>query len=65
MLPQSELKKVLKEALTETLIEQRDLLHELLAEVLEDIAMADAITEGRKTGYTSREEIFKLLNRDQ
>lgn len=43
------LKKLLKEALVETLQEQRELLHDVFAEVLEDIALAEAIREGRQT----------------
>lgn len=35
-------------------------LQELL-EVIEDIAMVNAIEEGAKTGYASREEVFKIL----
>ncbi len=55
------LKKLFKEALVETLQEQRELLHEVFAEVLEDIALAEAIREGRQTEAVSREEIFRIL----
>jgi hypothetical protein len=55
------LKKVLKEALAETLQEQRELLHEVFAEVLEDVALAEAIREGRQTEKVDRDAIFKLF----
>ena len=55
--------QVLKEALAETLHEQRDLLHEIFAEVLEDMALAEAIREGRQTERIERDEVFKVLER--
>lgn len=56
-----QLKQVLKEALTETLREQRGLLHEVFAEVLEDFAFAQAVREGRRTGWVERDEVFDIL----
>ena len=57
-------KQVLKEALAETLHEQRDLLHEIFAEVLEDMALGEAIREGRQTERIGRDEVFKVLEND-
>ena len=60
--PDSEaMKRVLKEALAETLHEQRELLHEIFAEVLEDLALAEAIREGRQTELAERDEVFEVL----
>jgi hypothetical protein len=58
---QRALKQALKEALTETLLEQRGLLREVFAEVLEDIGLAKAIQQGRKTGTVSRDAVFRTL----
>lgn len=55
------LKEALKEALVETLHEQRGLLHEVFTEVLEDIALAEAIREGKQTDRAEREEVFGFL----
>ena len=57
------LKQALKEALAETLHEQRDFLHDIFAEVLEDLALAEAIREGRQTEEVSRDEVFSVLKR--
>lgn len=55
------LKETLKEALVETLQEQRGLLREVFAEVLEDLALAEAIREGRQTDRVGRDEVFGVL----
>lgn len=55
------LKRALKEALAETLHEQRELLHEVLVEALEDLALAEAIREGRQTQRVERGEVFDIL----
>ncbi len=54
-------KQLLKEVLAETLREQRDLLHEVFAEVIEDMALAEAIRQGRETEPVSRDAIFQVL----
>lgn len=58
------LRLLLKEAVGEALEERRDLLHEIVAEVLEDLALADAIREGRETEEVGREEVFARLRGD-
>ena len=57
-----ELKQMFTEALTETLHEQRELLHEIFAEALEDLALAEAIREGRQTERVERDEVFDILD---
>ena len=54
------IKQVFKEDLTETFQEQRDFLREIITEAIEDIALAEAIREGRKTRRLTRDEIFSL-----
>ena len=60
-LNESTLKKLFKEALTETFQEQRELLHQLFAEAMEDMALEEAIREGRQTETVPRETIFRSL----
>ena len=55
------MKQLFKEALSEMLEERRDLLQELVAEVLEDLALAEAIREGRGSELTTRDEVFSIL----
>jgi hypothetical protein len=55
------LKQALKEAFTETLHEQRELLQEVLAEVVEDVGLAEAIREGRRSDLAERSEVFDVL----
>lgn len=50
-------RQLLKEALSEALREQRDLLHEVFAEVIEDLALAEAIRQGRETEPVSRDAV--------
>ena len=55
------LKQLLKEALAETLDEKRELLREVVAEALEDIALTEAIREGKQSERIARKEVFDLL----
>ncbi len=59
------IKKIFKESLAETLHENRQLFEEIIADVLEDLAMAEAIREGRQTRKINRDEIFKTLEQNQ
>jgi len=58
-----ELKQMLKEAVMEALHDQRALLHEVVTEALLDIGLGEAMKEGLTSDYTSREEVFSLLNK--
>jgi hypothetical protein len=55
------MKEALKEALAETLQEHRELLHDVFVDALEDVALAEAIREGRQTKPASRREVFRIL----
>ena len=59
--PKKALKVAVKEAFAEALLEQRDLLRELMAEALEDIVLAEAIREGRRSKPAAREDVFRIL----
>ncbi len=51
----------LKAAIAETIRENPELMREVIAEALEDIALAEAIREGRKTKMTTWTEVRKVL----
>lgn len=55
------LKQAMKEAFIEALSEQRDLVREVIAEALENVALVEAIEEGRRSEMTSREPVFDVL----
>jgi hypothetical protein len=59
--PEDTLRTLLKEAVIEAIEERRDLLREVVAEALEDLALAEAIREGRRTGPATRDEVFAAL----
>ena len=56
-----------KELLTEVMIDllksKRDLMHDILLEALEEVGLANAIAEGRKSKFVPEEEIFSILDR--
>ena len=56
-----------KELLTEVMIDllksKRDLMYDSLLEALEEVGLANAIAEGRKSDFVSEEEIFSILDR--
>lgn len=58
------IKRIFKESLTETLNENRELLEEIISDVFEDLALSEAIKEGRETKEVSRKEIFRTLEQD-
>ncbi|NJL56761.1 hypothetical protein HC928_17625 [bacterium] len=60
-LNETQLKDLMKTAILEIFQERRDLLQELIAEALEDIAMIEAIDEGKDSEPVSREAIFAIL----
>lgn len=53
----------MKRALAQGLRDNRDAVRDLLAEVLEDVAMAHAIEQGRKTRPVQRAAVMKALAR--
>ncbi len=60
---QASLTLSIRQALTESLRENRDVVRDLLAEVLEDVALAHAIEQGRKTKPVKRATVMKALAR--
>jgi hypothetical protein len=55
-----------KELLTEIMVDliknKREVLHEIMLDALEEVALANAITEGRNDDFVSENEIFSILN---
>ena len=60
-LDDAKLKALFKTALMEVLEERKDLLRDAIEESLEDIALARAIQEGRRSEDVSRDEVLSLL----
>ena len=57
------LKGLLKSALTEVLEERGDLLRDAVRESFEDVALIRAIPAGEKSPLTSRQKVFRRLER--
>ncbi|RME76086.1 MAG: hypothetical protein D6784_06615 [Chloroflexi bacterium] len=55
-------KELLKQAIVELLQEQRDLFYEVLLEAIEEVGLANAIREGKETGFVDEKEILALLD---
>ena len=54
-------KELLKQALLELLQERKEIVYELLAEVIEDVALVNAIEEGKSTQTVRRSEVMEIL----
>lgn len=57
------LRKALKEVLVETLHEQPEFLREVFLEAVEDLALVEAIRQGRETELVEREAISEAIRR--
>ncbi|WP_199248414.1 hypothetical protein [[Phormidium] sp. ETS-05] len=64
ILNETQIKELLKTAILELMQEQKEVFSEILVEALEDIGMENAIKEGENTEIVSREQIFKILNKN-
>ena len=60
-LDEKQFKILLKQTLIELFDERRDIFSAIVAEALEDIGLANAIREGRKNDFMSKEEIQSIL----
>ena len=56
------LRQMLRQAVAEALDDRRDLLHDVVAEVIEDVALTEAVRQGRETERASRAEVFAALD---
>ncbi len=57
-------KALLTEIMVDLIKNKREVLHEIMLEALEEVALANAITEGRNDDFVSEDEIFSILNGD-
>ena len=56
------LRQMLRQAVADALEDRRDLLHDVVAEVIEDVALTEAVRQGRKTEQVSRADVFAALD---
>ena len=55
------LKPLLEEVLVKMIREKREVFYEIFMEVLEDIALGNAIQEGRQDDFVSEDRIVAIL----
>ncbi len=55
------LKPLLEEVFIKMIREKRDVFYEIIIEALEDVALGNAIQEGRLDQFVSEERIFAVL----
>jgi len=60
-LDEKQFKILLKEAMLELFEERREVFAAMIAEAIEEIGLANAIREGRKNDFVSKEEIEAIL----
>jgi hypothetical protein len=60
-LDENQFKVLLKEALAELFEERQEIFSAIVVEAIEDIGLANAIREGRKNDFMSKEEIDAIL----
>ena len=56
------IKALLKQAMLELIQEQRELFTDLFAEVIEDLALANAIQEGKVSETVDQEDVYQTLD---
>ncbi len=54
-------KELLKEVIIDLIKEKRDLFYEIILEALEEVALANAIKEGRQNKFVNEDRIFAIL----
>jgi hypothetical protein len=60
-LDEKQFKVLLKEAMLELFEERQEVFAAMIAEAIEEIGLANAIREGRKNDFVSKEEIEAIL----
>ncbi len=55
-------KELLKEIVVELMYSEREIFYEIVLEALEEVGLANAISEGRKSDFVSEEVIFSILD---
>ena len=54
---------MIKDALNEMLRDNKEEFKEIISEAIEEIALANAVKEGRKNEYVSENRILKILDK--
>lgn len=60
---QNDLKPLIKEIINEMIRDNKEEIKKLISEAIEDIALAKAVKEGRKSEYVSEKKILKILDK--
>lgn len=60
---QNDLKPLIKEIINEMIRDNKEEIKKLISEAIEDIALANAVKEGRKSEYVSEKKILKILDK--
>ncbi len=63
VMTRNDLKPLIKETLTEMIRDNNKEIREIISEAIEDIALANAVKEGRKNDYVSEKRILKILDK--
>jgi hypothetical protein len=61
---EAQLKTALRSALIEVLEGRSHLLRDVVVDAMEDVALMRAIQAGEASGYVSRAEVFRSLERE-
>jgi hypothetical protein len=62
LIDEKKMKQLFEKALVDVLENKRDYFYDVIMNVMEDIALARAIEEGKKSKTIDKKEIMKLLN---
>ena len=55
------MKDFMKEIMTEMIKERKDFFYEIILEAMEEVALANAIMEGRKDEFVNEDRILEVL----
>ena len=56
-----QIKDFMKEVVIEMIKDKKDLFYEIVLEAIEEVALANAITEGREDNFVSEDKILGVL----
>jgi hypothetical protein len=54
-------KELLAEVIIQMIKEKRELFYELIVEAIEEVALANAIAEGRKNEFVGEDRVLEIL----
>ena len=63
IIKEDEIKSMLEDIVFKLFQEKKEIFRDIVEEVMEDIALCEAIEEGRKDEFVSQEKIMEILNR--